>query len=250
MNNKQGFTLVELSIVLVILGLLVGGVLSGQSLIRAAELRAIATEKDKYIVALNAFKDKYFALPGDMKNAFAFWGTDCGTDTDAGLTGCNGDGDGFISNNDITESVKAWEHLSRAGLIEGNFDGTGTMVGGDYVRYSTTNTPTSKFSGGNWLLHDESVNIADVGIPPVNHAHLYLTLAGLDGASVPFVTLSSLTNGEAWNLDTKMDDGRSRTGTMRGDSGADCTDSGTDYYLLSAVGADKTAQCILWFILK
>ena len=66
-TDQRGFTLVELSIVLVILGLLVGGVLSGQSLIRAAELRAVSTEHSKFVTAMNSFRDKYFAAPGDMK---------------------------------------------------------------------------------------------------------------------------------------------------------------------------------------
>ena len=71
---RSGFSLVELSIVLVILGLLTGGILAGQSLIRAAELRSVATESQRYMAALNSFRDKYFALPGDMANATAFWG--------------------------------------------------------------------------------------------------------------------------------------------------------------------------------
>ncbi|MGB1539971.1 MAG: prepilin-type N-terminal cleavage/methylation domain-containing protein, partial [Rickettsiales bacterium] len=56
---NRGFSLVELSIVLVILGLLTGGILGGQSLIRAAEMRAIATEYDAWKTAVNVFKDKY-----------------------------------------------------------------------------------------------------------------------------------------------------------------------------------------------
>lgn len=60
----KAFSLVELSIVLVILGLLTGGILAGQSLIRAAELRAVSTEYSRYITATQSFRDKYFAVPG------------------------------------------------------------------------------------------------------------------------------------------------------------------------------------------
>lgn len=67
-NSKRiyngGFSLVELSIVLVILGLLTGGILGGQSLIKAAELRAVTTELDAFQTATNTFRQKYFALPG------------------------------------------------------------------------------------------------------------------------------------------------------------------------------------------
>ena len=71
-SHISAFSLVELSIVLVILGLLVGGVLSGQSLIRAAELRSVTTEYSRYTTAISSFRDKYFALPGDMSNATSF----------------------------------------------------------------------------------------------------------------------------------------------------------------------------------
>ena len=70
-RKNQGFTLVELSIVLVILGLLVGGVLTGQSLIRAAELRTVSTQYATFSTAVNTFRDKYFTIPGDMTNASA-----------------------------------------------------------------------------------------------------------------------------------------------------------------------------------
>jgi prepilin-type N-terminal cleavage/methylation domain-containing protein len=73
-HNKyqRGFSLVELSIVLVILGLLTGGILAGQSLIRAAELRSITTQFNQYVSATQSFRDKYMALPGDMPNATRF----------------------------------------------------------------------------------------------------------------------------------------------------------------------------------
>ena len=77
---RAAFSLVELSIVLVILGLLTGGILTGQNLIRAAELRSVVTEFQTYQTAVMTFRDKYFALPGDMTNATDFWGemTNCG----------------------------------------------------------------------------------------------------------------------------------------------------------------------------
>ena len=70
----RAFSLVELSIVLVILGLLVGGILAGQSLIHAAELRAVSSEYQRYRTAIYAFRDKYLGLPGDITTATNFWG--------------------------------------------------------------------------------------------------------------------------------------------------------------------------------
>ena len=57
--NKQGFTLLELSIVLVVIGLIVGGTVVGKDLIRASELNSIITQQNKIQIALNTFKLKY-----------------------------------------------------------------------------------------------------------------------------------------------------------------------------------------------
>ena len=73
-HTQLAFSLVELSIVLVILGLLVGGILSGQSLIRAATLRSFVKQHEQHYTAVMSFRDKYSQLPGDMNNATQFWG--------------------------------------------------------------------------------------------------------------------------------------------------------------------------------
>src|SRR3954463_15618522 len=74
---KLGFTLIELSIVLVIIGLIVGGILVGQDLIKAAEIRATVGQIEKYNSAVNTFRTKYNGIPGDLSgsaggNASAF----------------------------------------------------------------------------------------------------------------------------------------------------------------------------------
>ncbi len=74
-GKKSGFTLIELSITLVIIGLIVGGVLVGKDLIKAAEARSITKQIEQYRAAINAFKLKYNAIPGDMNNAESIWGT-------------------------------------------------------------------------------------------------------------------------------------------------------------------------------
>ena len=107
---KKGFSLVELSIVLVILGLLTGGILTGQTLIRAAELRSVNADVQRFQAATRTFQSKYFAFAGDMRNATDFWGAADGNDglgddcyaidstilADAAQT-CNGDGNGEIA---------------------------------------------------------------------------------------------------------------------------------------------------------
>src|SRR4051812_21475415 len=101
-DHRRGFTLLELSIVLVVIAMLVGGVLVGQSMIHSAELRSVTADINRFSAAAIAFKDKYHYLPGDLPNATSFWGAkpDCSTlnltPTPTTLT-CNGNGNGYIN---------------------------------------------------------------------------------------------------------------------------------------------------------
>ena len=70
-QTEKGFTLIELSIVLVIIGLIVGGVLVGQDLIKASEIRATVAQVEKYNSAVNTFRTKYNGMPGDLPQTTA-----------------------------------------------------------------------------------------------------------------------------------------------------------------------------------
>src|SRR5579883_2923623 len=94
-KREGGFTLIELSIVLVIIGLIVGGVLVGQDLIRAAQVRATISQIEKYNTAVNTFYGKYNALPGDIPAAQVAKLGFTVTATRAGTQG-RGDGNGLI----------------------------------------------------------------------------------------------------------------------------------------------------------
>jgi prepilin-type N-terminal cleavage/methylation domain-containing protein len=89
---KAGFTLVELALVLVIIGLVVGGVLVGQDLIFAAKVRAQTSQIQEIETGMNTFRTKYNCTAGDCPNATDFFGT---TDPQ-GNTVNNGNGDGII----------------------------------------------------------------------------------------------------------------------------------------------------------
>src|SRR5882757_2419229 len=107
-QKEAGFTLIELSIVLVIIGLIVGGVLVGQDLIRAAEVRATISQIEKYNTAVNTFRGKYNALPGDMNSSTA---TAFSFATRGGAAG-QGDGNGVIEGPGPNGYVQAGETLS------------------------------------------------------------------------------------------------------------------------------------------
>lgn len=224
--RTRGFSLVELSIVLVILGLLVGGVLAGQSLIRAAQVRAVVSEHTRYQTALHSFRDKYFAIAGDMSNATRFWGVQAGATTDgrdatcAALTHttpstdsrtCNGDGNGRIDgvpSTNVYERYRVWQHLANAGLIEGQYTGV-PGSGGIYNTIAGQNTPTSKTDGASWShIYTGTITSAGGGLFVGNYGNV--AEIRKDGATA----LSFLKPEEAWNIDTKMDDGLPAQGTV------------------------------------
>jgi len=72
--RRSGFTLIELSIVLVVIGLIVGGVIAGQSLMRSSQLQSIISDQAKYVEAAKQFREKYGFWPGDFPNATTSWG--------------------------------------------------------------------------------------------------------------------------------------------------------------------------------
>lgn len=262
---QRGFSLVELSIVLVILGLLTGGILAGQSLIRAAELRSVSTDYQRYTAAIQTFRDKYFAQPGDMVNATKFWGKDSaqcnGAPEAAGTPGtCNGNGDGFYNYpaaaNGTGEAFRFWQQLALANLIEGSFTGNaGSASASDALPGS--NVPRSRLNNGAWGVFPfpQTITVNGIGGGWINFEGNWgnqLVLGSKNGAG--WYEAPLLKAEETWNIDTKMDDGKPGTGNLRVyEYAANCHDAtpsaavavaGTANYRLS----DTTANaCTLLF---
>lgn len=208
----KGFSLVELSIVLVILGLLTGGILTGQNLIRAAELRSVTTDFNKYQTAVMTFRDKYFYLPGDMPNATDFWGVkpDCGTEAPvtSGTLTCNGSGDGKI--NYVSEQFRFWEHLANAGLIEGSYAGV-KLTSATTGRIAGQNIPVSRLSPGGYDMGRYLETTASTDYFPAAAGEHLLHMGNFNGA---WEDIEILTPEEVWNIDQKMDDGLPATGRL------------------------------------
>lgn len=219
LSGQSGFSLVELSIVLVILGLLTGGILAGQALIRASELRGVTTEIGRNQSAIQAFRDKYFGLPGDLNNATKFWGaadtagaggecTDSLANAGTGTQTCNGNGNGLVDNN---ESYQFWEHLANAALIEGSYPGTGTINSTPYpVPIVGTNVPKSKLGNAGWGVFN--INGYNIDFDPFT---AYTPQAKLFLGSGAMYSDATLSTAESWNIDTKIDDASPALGKMQ-----------------------------------
>ena len=222
-EERSGFSLVELSIVLVILGLLTGGILGGQSLIRAAELRAVTTEYQRYTAAITTFRDKYFAIPGDMSNATQFWGrlnTNADCVSNSGLTTastpgtCDGNGSGSMdwpsAASKSGELYQFWRQLALAGLLEGSYTGlAGSAGASDSVLGS--NVPKSRLNNAGWTTWNAGVYAGGSSDYAADYGNIFSFGSQVSGGATQG---SALKPEESWNIDTKMDDGMPGTGKI------------------------------------
>lgn len=190
----NGFTLVELSIVLVIIGLIVSSVLVGQSLINQAEIRGTVTEYEQFKAAAATFRVKYNGLPGDIRgNSLYGFGVSGNDGDNDGLLSPAVDGDGDVYNTNA-DSLLFWTHLGSTGaeLIPGAYDGIGSA---DYPNPDST---LPKASIGNyWFVSYD-----------VYSGRHYYTIGALGSLGVGFTVVApSFTPSEALSFDTKIDDG-------------------------------------------
>lgn len=207
---NRGFSLVELSIVLVILGLLTGGILAGQSLIRAAELRVVSTEYSRYTAAVSSFRDKYFAKPGDFRDATKFWQAiavpaSCATAPSSDARTCDGDGDGnVIPTTTSREQFRFWQHLANAGLVEGSYDGI--EHGSTAVSATAANSPKSRLGNGLWYtVTFVAPSSGNVDLLNGTYGTIFM-MGAAAGNTIPYAPV--MKPEEMWNLDVKMDDGK------------------------------------------
>jgi len=191
-NVQKGFTLVEIAIVLVIIGLLLGGILKGQEMITQAKIKNAVADFSGISAAYYGYQDRYRAIPGDDPNAGTRW---------AGAG--SGDGNGVVagaynaacpvtvaasttSPSTTSESCLWWDDLRRAGFVAGN--------GGKQ--------PFNAFTG---LLGIQTGNAAAT------------PAAALGGFAGLIVCSANIPDKVAIAIDTQMDDGLIGTGTVRGE---------------------------------
>jgi prepilin-type N-terminal cleavage/methylation domain-containing protein len=190
MRKQAGFTLVEIAIVMVIIGLLLGAVLKGQAMITNARAKNIENAFNGIAAAIYSYQDRYNALPGDDDKADRF------TDI-ADCTSLCGNGDGtvggvFDSDTDNQESRLFWLHLRNAGLVAGATD--------------DLDQPSNTLTG-------------IIGVA-----------TGVVNISGPFVGFTNVPQNIALIIDARLDDGNPTSGSIQGlnNDGADITDYATE----------------------
>lgn len=254
-KSQRGFTLVELSIVLVIIGLIVSSVLVGQDLVRAAELRAVATQYQGFNAAVGTFKAKHNnTLPGDVAGAASF-----------GYTG-DGDGDGVLTDGTFTSHANAdvrdvhgdelvffWSHLGStgAGLIGGAFDGADVD---DTDGELNLHVPATR-SGESW------------GVFSAAGQNYFILGTAVSAATSNYTTVPILSPTDAQSIDDKIDDGRPERGIIfardghdtepntaaeAGSAAGDCVDAAgvAGVYNTADTDARDVIACTLRFAIK
>ncbi len=188
-NQQSGFTLVEIAIVLVIIGLLLGGILKGQELINSAKVKNLAQDFKTVPLYIYGYQDRFKALPGDDKNAVTNLAT-----TPANAAVANGAGDGVIAGawNSVTatdESVQFWLAVRMANFAPGSTDfGTGLAA-----------SLPKNVDGGRIGITSNTTTSA----PVANMTGTYAFCSG------------GLLGKYAKQLDTTLDDGNTATGSVR-----------------------------------
>jgi prepilin-type N-terminal cleavage/methylation domain-containing protein len=276
-RKEHGFTLIEMSIVLVIIGLIVGGVLVGQDLIVAAAERAQITQIEKLNAAVNTFKGKYGGIPGDLPVPLA---TQFGFSVGANCAGAQGqrDGNGLIDGypgqpllQGSGETAAFWGDISSANFIDGQFPNSGgaafnctganasVMTATPGSSYVGNYLPTAKIGQDNFVYVYENSGFNWYGVSAV-------TSNRNTGGMISSATLAVM---QAYNIDKKVDDGLPTTGAVQAtyitanntitlqnapngptDTASTCySGSGTTYaYSLSATAKGGTGQnCALSF---
>jgi prepilin-type N-terminal cleavage/methylation domain-containing protein len=215
-NKTHGFTLVEIAIVLVIIGLLLGGILKGQEMITQAKIKNSIADFSGISAAYYGYQDRYRAIPGDDPNADTRWTTP--------TAATKGDGNGIVAgtyNNGNAvcaanvEACSWWDHLRRAGFVAGS----GVLQ------------PTNAFAGQIGVQTGDA-NTATPGV----------VMGGFSGL---VVCSANIPDKVAIAMDTQMDDGRIATGTVRGQlqaapnptvvgtaSGTEYAETGTNTYVI------------------
>lgn len=240
-DEETGFTLLELSIVLVIIGLIVGGVLVGRDLIHASEIRATISQYEKFNTATNTFKVKYGGLPGDLEwtkaKSFGLYAiTIAYYGDDNGLLECNQPN----TNCPGGEILFFWKHLAEANLIEGaysmDFVASNNDAGVPGARQSPAPyIPASKLGRNIYWIVGSTAGKNYYGLANVGYMQGFYGI-NADG------NIGGLTPLEAFSIDSKLDDGLPNTGRMQTRGGGLVGTGWAGHLYFESLGTDNTVN--------
>lgn len=267
---REGFTLVELSIVLVIIALLVGAIAGLRTYTRNAAVTTMMNQAKLYIDAFNQFQTVYNAPPGDYTGATAAWDQTKAANTSDGVDH-DGDGNGLIRASTAVGGKKGelfytFQHLALAGFIQGTFTGATVGGGGTYDAKIGTNIIGEAKENVGYLFdnpdHTDTVPDGFVTGDAVYFDGQYpnvLILAGHNrslaagGTEGGLPDNAFLTATQAQNLDEKYDDGLPGTGsimTPKGSALAGCATGDTTAATYTAPTTDQQNTPACWILIK
>lgn len=187
-NNQKGFTLVEIAIVLVIIGLLLGGILKGQEMIIQAKIKNAITDFSGVSAAYFGYQDRYRATPGDDPQANRWAGAIVTPTSDRILTGTYNFACPAAAIVGTPESCLWWDQLRRSGFLSG----------------AGATQPGNAFNGILGVQTGDAVTVPPAAVLPI-----------LTGFSNLIMCSSNLPDKVAIALDVQMDDGVPLTGAVR-----------------------------------
>ena len=240
MVRNKGFTLIEIAVVIVIIGVIASAIVAGQELVKQSELRSIMTELENHKVAYKLFVQTYGKAPGDFPKGSLYW-PNGSTGCASGSGACDGNGDGLISYSQsggpsgvggVNENVIALRQMKMAGMLDfASVQITSAIYNGSSSvekMIPGMNTPKSRRDGAGYFFSGYETanntyvlnNCLDTTSPWagqfVNSVYIGRPDNPSSGDTRGGLSYGALTPREAYLIDEKMDDAKSVSGSFSG----------------------------------